>query len=1029
MARGQTRDLYLQVSGDIRGLKAATQAGKTVLADFSGTAVNVLDQIEKEMAKLGSTGLPNLKTVEQAYGVSMRRIRDNAKAVLDAPTPAAAVQIIDAEATRSAAVAAQQEASALRLVAEAAARADQATGGTDAATRAYATAAATAAINAEREADALRAQAAVLGTVERQLGVNAGALKRGSAISGEARAGYQQLSFQLGDVATQYASGTAASIIFAQQIGQVTQAVSLITRETKGFLGIIGGPWGVGLGAAAVVLTPWVAKLLEGNDALEKEKQQLQENAGKTAMAREAKAAFARTEAGLIEDVRALTDEIDRQNASLKTNAERQNIRAKNRIEGIQTNQATNARELAAAQATLRTVEAQVAERAAAPGALGAARAEVARLTTEKQQLEQYLAKAQAARLATQKDLAGEAAQRANDPMARIKRRYDQQVEDAKRVATAEETVNGVLTRRLAIIDKNRKNAEKTEQERQSAATRSGRAADRGDLTPAAVGSILKDAFGGTITSTTGGKHVRGSYHYRRQAVDFVPSGGMTGTSKAQVRATLEAAGVPIKELLGPGDKDHNDHFHVAFGKTRRDAEQIAARAQTRQNKAEAAAEEAERNAQLYQDQLRQAGDAELRQRRARATTIEDLAAIDVEMVDRQRDALKEQVQRGVTEKRWTQAEADAVAAIIDRNAAAEAAGIEEEKRLAIARRRLEIDQADLDDRASLLRLQQDLASTAADRRRIARQLLAIEQQSATAAKDRQIAEARDPERRAQLVRERDQLPVEYALRGEQLDRSDADPMQRYGQQLLDATSDMDEALKEVAADGFGALEDASSRAAASAVGDLLKIRGVAGDVVGGIIADLARLAIQKAMVAAIGGSLFGTTSFNGGVLAAGTSSALESWGRRNPPAFARGGLISGPGTATSDSILALVGGREPILVSNGEGIVNAQAVREYWPIIDAMNKGRFPRFADGGLVAPASFVPRLPNIAAAQRALAGGQGTTIVHHHRWSVNAQGAVLASDLMTEMRTMSETAVIAGAQLAQQQAAERAEMMLS
>jgi tape measure domain-containing protein len=82
----------------------------------------------------------------------------------------------------------------------------------------------------------------------------------------------------------------------------------------------------------------------------------------------------------------------------------------------------------------------------------------------------------------------------------------------------------------------------------------------------ASVSALLRGAFGGTITSTTGGKHVPNSYHYKGQAVDFVPRGGMRGTSKAQIRATLEAAGINILELLGPGDKDHADHFHVAFG-------------------------------------------------------------------------------------------------------------------------------------------------------------------------------------------------------------------------------------------------------------------------------------------------------------------------------------------------------------------------------------------------------------------------------------------------------------------------------
>jgi len=83
-------------------------------------------------------------------------------------------------------------------------------------------------------------------------------------------------------------------------------------------------------------------------------------------------------------------------------------------------------------------------------------------------------------------------------------------------------------------------------------------------------------------------------------------------------------------------------------------------------------------------------------------------------------------------------------------------------------------------------------------------------------------------------------------------------------------------------------------------------------------------------------------------------------------------GMIRGPGTGTSDDILALVNGKQPIRVSNDEAIVNARAVREYWPIIDAMNKGTFrpdamPAFATGGAIEPSMGTPA-PRMATAIR-------------------------------------------------------------
>lgn len=59
---------------------------------------------------------------------------------------------------------------------------------------------------------------------------------------------------------------------------------------------------------------------------------------------------------------------------------------------------------------------------------------------------------------------------------------------------------------------------------------------------------------------------------------------------------------------------------------------------------------------------------------------------------------------------------------------------------------------------------------------------------------------------------------------------------------------------------------------------------------------------------------------------------------------FASGGSISGPGTSTSDSILARV--------SNGEYIMNANAVSKFGAsFFDGLNSGRLPKFASGGPV------------------------------------------------------------------------------
>ncbi len=82
-------------------------------------------------------------------------------------------------------------------------------------------------------------------------------------------------------------------------------------------------------------------------------------------------------------------------------------------------------------------------------------------------------------------------------------------------------------------------------------------------------------------------------------------------------------------------------------------------------------------------------------------------------------------------------------------------------------------------------------------------------------------------------------------------------------------------------------------------------------------------------------------------------------------PQFATGGILRGPGTGTSDSIL--------MWGSNGEGIVNARAVQHYGAdLIHQLNGLRVPRFATGGVLGNVP-VPSIPSLAPAlQQQLAG---------------------------------------------------------
>ncbi|MBG6290794.1 tape measure protein [Pseudomonas nitroreducens] len=87
------------------------------------------------------------------------------------------------------------------------------------------------------------------------------------------------------------------------------------------------------------------------------------------------------------------------------------------------------------------------------------------------------------------------------------------------------------------------------------------------------------------------------------------------------------------------------------------------------------------------------------------------------------------------------------------------------------------------------------------------------------------------------------------------------------------------------------------------------------------------------------------------------------------PPAFATGGILRGPGTGTSDSLL--------VRASAGEGFINARAVSYYGPdLIHAINRLGLPRFATGGVLGPVP-IPSIPAASPSLSSAAPGAGAS----------------------------------------------------
>ncbi len=85
------------------------------------------------------------------------------------------------------------------------------------------------------------------------------------------------------------------------------------------------------------------------------------------------------------------------------------------------------------------------------------------------------------------------------------------------------------------------------------------------------VAALVRRAFGSRITDTirpmNASYGARYSWHKFGQAVDFVPAGGVHAIDREQIRAVMAHSGIRIIELLGPGDRGHANHWHVAFAR------------------------------------------------------------------------------------------------------------------------------------------------------------------------------------------------------------------------------------------------------------------------------------------------------------------------------------------------------------------------------------------------------------------------------------------------------------------------------
>lgn len=186
------------------------------------------------------------------------------------------------------------------------------------------------------------------------------AAARNVGVRGSMRMGMQQLSFQIGDVSQQMALGVRASTIFAQQSGQVIQALQIMGGEGNAFLRFLGGPWGIALSAAAVALTPMIGKLLESGENVDDLVEKLKKEATTAGLNDEAHRVFAGTLDGVTEALKKNRDALKGLTDQGKTAAEQALAAAKGQLVMAEVNKFAAESEIRYARAILERQRAQV---------------------------------------------------------------------------------------------------------------------------------------------------------------------------------------------------------------------------------------------------------------------------------------------------------------------------------------------------------------------------------------------------------------------------------------------------------------------------------------------------------------------------------------------------------------------------------------------------------------------------------------------------------------------------------------------
>ena len=633
-------------------------------------------------------------------------------------------------------------------------------------------------------------------------------LRRGAGAVGSSRAGMQNLGFQLQDVAVQFAGGASAARIFALQGPQIVGAVQMMSNSTGKFASFMAGPWGAAVGVGVAVVGALATKLFDSSDAADKAKKS-QETFAET---------LDRTKHSYDEVVAAIREYNAQQKKANEISIDNAAQAAKTAAANLQ--EAKSIREKIKAQIDAQIVNNQInAGQGSVPGTVSGAGG--LRLLSLQQQLASQDAELKRLSDDARDAVVGvaEAISDINsDPVKRLHTGFDELRKQAKATITDVKE----LTTRLTELNRQEAAAVKAVQASERTAAKSigqeqakfilpvqGRQTGSfGESRPGhqhagidiavPVGTPVKapqtgtvieagtlPGYGNVVFIDHGGGTISRLAHLSKISVakgQTVEQGGVIGLSGGakgspgagdstgpHLHYEVRSGGKAVNPLKGPFTVD-------SLGAADK-AKDIAER---EQRALQAAIEKAARQQREYADQSASLDGQLLDAKRVNITDAAQLAQIARDDVNVAADKLKADIEAKAVTNPIIQTHKDELEAVVDQVRQQRLIAIDTAESRRQAEEALRNQIAANDNERDLLSLQDSLAQTAAERRRIQMRILELERRDEEATLRKVIATSRDADERSRAQARLDALPGIYSARGSAVTQSTQGPLERY---------------------------------------------------------------------------------------------------------------------------------------------------------------------------------------------------------------------------------------------------------